>query len=298
MTGSTRATAFAASVVAGLAVALVAVALLALGRGVDVAAADHDGDVDAVESTTEEFPHLRVHLTVPLHLVPGHVQTVAVAVSEGDGTPKDPDDDLVLSATLHPTSDDDGDVVLLGESTWSITVGGLAQAPIRVLALGDPSCDAPIAELTIRVRPVDAEAVEVTRTLHGPPCDGPEVVAAPESVNLDVPVPYGPDWRTVVAQLLDPTLAPAPRSQPAPSRAAPAPTRPRAPAPTERPTEEPSEDPAPPEPAPEPEPEPEPKPEPTPSPTEPEPTEPPKPEKPKPVPKPEPPPPVDGSGEG
>jgi hypothetical protein len=294
MTGTTRATAVAATLAAGLAVALAVVALLALGRGVDVAVAENDGDRNAVESTTEEFPHLRVHLTVPLHLIPGHVQTVAVAVSKGDGTPKDPDDALVLSATLHPTSDDEGDVVLLGESTWSTTVGGLVRAPIRVLALGEPSCDAPLAELTIKVLPVGAEAVEVTRTLHGPPCDGPEVIAAPESVNLDVPVAYGPDWRTVVARLLDPTLAPAPQSaQPAPQRAAPAPTRTREPAPTVEPTKQPSEGPAPSEPAPEPEPEPAP----TVEPTKP-PSEDPVPSEPAPEPEPEPEPPGNGSGEG
>jgi hypothetical protein len=308
LTGATPRTAYAAAALVGLIVLLGAIVLLASGPGGDVAAAANEDPTAPAELVSEELPHLRVHLTVPRHVVPGHEQSVAVAVSKGDGGLLDPDADLLVSAVLRSSSQEDAGVVLLGETTWSTTVRALARQPIRLMALGEPRCGAPAAELTVRVRTVGEDAaVEVSRTIDGPPCDGPEVVAAPASVNLDVPVRYASDWRETVERLLDPS-APAPRAttRSAPRRSSPAPTTTA----TTEPEPEPSE-------TGEPEPEPsetaEPKPEPTetaepkPEPTEtaepkPEPTESSKP-------KPEPPPveddsasssssPDDGSGDG
>jgi hypothetical protein len=263
LTGATPRTAYAAAALVGLVVLLGTIVALVSGPGAEVAAADEEPATPA-ELVSEERPHLRVHLTVPRHVVPGHEQSVAVAVSKGDGGLLDPDAALLMSAVLRSSSQEDAGVVLLGETTWSTTVRALARQPIRLLALGEPRCGAPAAELTVSVRTVGEDApVEVTRTIDGPPCDGPEVVAAPASVNLDVPVRYDPRWRETVERLLDPS-APAPRattSRPAPRRAAPAPTTTA----TAEPEPEPA---ATAEPEPEPEPEPTKKPEPEPEPTE------------------------------
>jgi hypothetical protein len=247
----------------------------------DVRVADDPEDEGA-----EEAPHLRVALMAPRALVPGHTQSVTVAVSSGDGAPLDRDASLVLSAALRAPADEESGVVLVGRSTWSTTVGELYREPIRVLALGDLACGERAAELLVRVRAAgDGPPVDATRTLHGPPCDGPEVVAAPASVNLDVPVRHGPNWREIVDRLLDPTTpAPTTRRSP-PRRAAPAPSS----TPTQEPTEEPSEEPEP-EPTETEEPEPEPKPEPKPEPSEPKPTPEPEPSPPPSEPAPEPPP--------
>jgi hypothetical protein len=138
---------------------------------------------------------------------------VAIAVSRGDGEPLPADASLVLSAALRsdPLAEAGG-VVLVGRSTWTTSAGELYREPIRLVALGEVACGRPVAELLVRVRAAgDGPPVDATRTLHGPPCDGPEVVTAPASVNLDVPVRHGPNWREIVDRLLDPS-APAPRA--------------------------------------------------------------------------------------
>jgi hypothetical protein len=226
LTGATPRTAYAAAALVGLVVLLGAIVLLASGAGSDVAAAANEDPAAPAELVSEEQPHLRVHLTVPRHVIPGHEQSVAVAVSKGDGGLLDPDADLLVSAVVRSGSQEDAGVVLLGETTWSTTVRALARQPIRLMALGEPRCGAPAAELTVRVRTIGEDAaVEVSRTIDGPPCDGPEVVAAPASVNLDVPVRYAADWRETVERLLDPS-APTQRAtaRPAPRRSSPAPT--------------------------------------------------------------------------
>jgi hypothetical protein len=284
----TRAAAFAAAAVVG-AITLVVLALVwsSSGGAATIIAGPEDvrGAVTPADAP-EEAPQLRVSLTAPRALVPGHPQSVAVSVTGGDGEPLPADTDLVLSAALRsdPLAEAGG-VVLVGRSTWTTSAGALYRQPIRLVALGEVACGRPVAELLVRVRAAgDGPPVDATRALHGPPCDGPEVVAAPASVNLDVPVRHGPNWRELVDRLLDPT-APAPRATRAPRRA-PAPSS----TPTAEPTEEPAEEEEPePEPTPEPEPEPteteEPEPEPSPSPA-PTPTEPADPD-----PAPEPPPP-------
>jgi hypothetical protein len=276
LTGATPRTAYAAAALVGLIVLLGAIVLLASGPGGDVAVAANEDPAAPAELVSEEQPHLRVHLTVPRHVIPGHEQSVAVAVGKGDGGLLDPDADLLVSAVVRSGSQEDAGVVLLGETTWSTTVRALARQPIRLMALGEPRCGVPAAELTVRVRTAGEDAaVEVTRTIDGPPCDGAEVVAAPASVNLDVPVRYAADWRETVERLLDPSApAPAPKTtaRPAPRRSSPAPTTTATtepePEPTETPEPEPTETPEPePTPTAEPKPEPtktsEPKPEPT-----------------------------------
>jgi hypothetical protein len=265
LTGATPTTAYAAAALVGLVLLLGLIVLLVSGYGSEIAAAANEDPTAPADLVSEELPHLRVHLTVPRHVVPGHEQSVAVAVSKGDGGPLDPDAALVVSSVLSSGTQDDAGVVLLGDATWSTTVRALARQPIRLMALGEPRCGAPAAELTVRVRTVGEDAaVAVTRSIDGPPCDGPEVVAAPGSVNLDVPVRYDDDWRETVARLLDPS-APAPRttSTTAPRRSSPAPSATRT---AEPETTEPEPEPEPTETA-EPEPEPtetaEPKPEPT-----------------------------------
>jgi hypothetical protein len=294
LTGATPGIAYAAAALVGLFLLLGILVVLVSGPGVDVAAAADEDPTAPAESVSEEPPHLRVHLTVPRHVIPGHEQSVAVAVSKGDGGPLDPDADLLVSAVLRSSSQEGAGVVLLGATTWSTTVRALSREPIRLMALGEPRCGVPAAELTVRVRSVGEDgAVEVSRSIDGPPCDGPEVVAAPASVNLDVPVRYDPRWRETVARLLDPS-AQAPRAtRPAPRRSSPAPTTTATAEPKPEPTETAEPEPEPTKTA-EPKPEPEPtessKPKPKPEPTE---TAEPKPE-PEPTesskPKPEPPP--------
>jgi hypothetical protein len=262
-------------------VVLVAILVLALVWTPRPAGGTSIADADEPRTATtpgdDEAAALRVHLSPPRHLVPGHRQTVGISVGAGDGVTLDGTTSLVISATLDPLTDDASGVVLVGRNTWVTTVGGLYRQPLALLTLGDPPCGRPVADLVVRVRaPGELAPAEVSRTLHGPRCDGPEVVAAPDSVNLDVPVRYSPDWRAVVDRLLDPTI-PAPTVRRAtPRRAAPAPTT--SPEPTEEPEPEPTEDPEPeptPEPKPEPKPEPSPEPEPAPSPKpSPTPTEP------------------------
>jgi hypothetical protein len=289
----TRAAAFAAAAVVG-AVALVVLALVwgsSGGASTIIAGPEDVRGAIAPADDPEEAPHLRVSLIAPRSLVPGHPQSVAVSVTRGDGEPLPADASLVLSAALRsdPLAEAGG-VVLVGRSTWTTSAGALHRDPIRLVALGEVACGRPVAELLVRVRAAgDGPPVDATRPLHGPPCDGPEVVAAPASVNLDVPVRYGPNWRELVDRLLDPS-APAPRAPRAPRRA-PAPSS----TPSSTPTEEEAEEEEPePEPTREPEPEPteteEPEPEPTetsspkPSPT---PTPTPKPSDPAPEPPPE-----------
>jgi hypothetical protein len=268
LTGATPRTAYAAAALVGLVVLLGAIVLLASGPGGDVAAAADEDPAAPAELISEELPHLRVHLTVPRHVIPGHEQSVAVAVAKGDGGLLDPDADLLVSAVVRSGSQEDAGVVLLGETTWSTTVRALARQPIRLMALGEPRCGAPAAELTVRVRTIGEDAaVEVSRTIDGPPCDGPEVVAAPASVNLDVPVRYASDWRETVERLLDPST-PAPRAttRSAPRRSSPAPATTETSEPEPEATETAEPEPEPTETA-EPEPEPtetaQPKPEPT-----------------------------------
>jgi hypothetical protein len=283
----TRAAAVAAAAVVGGVLLVVVLALVwGTSEGPATIVAGPEGVRGAIATDEpDEVAHLRVSLTAPRSLVPGHPQSVAVAVTRGDGEPLPADASLVLSAGLRsdPLAEAGG-VVLVGRSTWTTSAGALYRDPIRLVALGEIACGRPVAELLVRVRAAgDGPPVDATRTLHGPPCDGPEVVAAPASVNLDVPVRHGPNWREIVDRLLDPS-APAPRAPRAPRRA-PAPSS----TPTEEPTEEPAADDPEPEPTREPEPEPteteepEPKPSPKPTPTPTEPVDP--------APSPEPPPP-------
>jgi hypothetical protein len=283
----------AAAVAAAAVVCGVLLVVLALVWGTSVGPATIVAGPEGVRGAIapdepDEVAHLRVSLTAPRALVPGHPQSVAIAVSQGDGEPLPADASLVLSAALRsdPLAEAGG-VVLVGRSTWTTSAGALYREPIRLVALGEVACGRPVAELVVRVRAAgDGAPVDATRTLHGPRCDGPEVVAAPASVNLDVPVRHGPNWREIVDRLLDPS-APAPRAPRAPRRA-PAPTS----TPTEEPTEEPAEEDPEPEPTREPEPEPteteepEPKPSPKPSPSSP-PTPTPSPTEPAPEPPPE-----------
>jgi hypothetical protein len=269
-------------------VAVVALALIWTPQTADGTPVAGAGEARSAPAVDEEAPHLRVHLSAPRHLVPGHQQSVALAVTAGDGATLDAGTTLVISAVLEAQGSERGGVVLTGRNTWTTSAGQLHRVPIKLLTLGEPACGRPAAELVVRVRAAgDGPAVDATRTLYGPACDGPEVVAAPGSVNLDVPVRYGPEWREVVDRLLNPEAhAPVRRATP---RRTPAPTA--APEPTEEPEPEPTETEEPePEPAETEKPAPKPSPKPSPTPTEPEPSPTPKPEPTEPKPSPEPPP--------
>lgn len=258
-----------------------------------------DGEVDTAVTVAQATTTsgLRLHLMTPLHLVAEHRSPVRVALTDAEGRALDDDTRLVVYAAVRAPDDGPAPVVVEGPPARPMSAGELAVTPLRLLPAGEAACGQVVAELRVRVALVDDQPsdVEQVRELVGPDCDGPDVVPAPDTVNLQRPVwALDAGWHDDLDRLTDPPVrrerqprrAPAPEPSPSdpepsdpepsdpepsdPQPTDPGPTDPEPTAPDPGPTE-PSPGPSGPDPGPS---DPAPDPEPDPQPTEPKPSPP------------------------
>ncbi|WP_130651050.1 hypothetical protein [Egicoccus halophilus] len=117
---------------------------------------------------------LRLHVTPPRYLVAGHPSPVGLALTDTDGRPLPADTRLVVSAELVGIGNAPVPVVLDAPPAWPVTAGELVSSPLRLLPTAEPACDTVVAQLRVRVTPVEERVreAETVRDLRGPVCDG------------------------------------------------------------------------------------------------------------------------------